>query len=99
MRPLTLLLFLSACGSKSSIPAECAAYQTAVEKVLTCEAIPQNVRDQLKQNLAAQDKLWPEVQGDGRDAIAKTCERGRITIERTLAKRCPTSRAAQITKL
>ncbi len=58
---------------RRELPVECAEYRVLVEKIATCDKIPQEQRDHMKKAYAATSATWPNVPPDGKSALATAC--------------------------
>ncbi|HVK88769.1 MAG TPA: hypothetical protein VM513_31835 [Kofleriaceae bacterium] len=66
------------------LPAECLAYKAAIEKLASCDALPVQTRDALKQAYDAAAVKWATVPATGRNALANTCKAGADALAKTL---------------
>jgi len=67
------------------LPAECAAYKAGIEKLATCDKLPQDARTSLKQAYEASSSAWASVPADGKAALAATCKSAADALKQTAA--------------
>lgn len=72
----------------ADLPAECAEYKAAIEKIATCDKLPQQQRDALKQAYDTSSSAWATVPADGKAALAASCKSATDAIK-TSASACP----------
>ena len=72
----------------ADLPAECAEYKAAIEKIGTCDKVPQQQRDALKQAYDTSSSAWANVPADGKAALATSCKSATDAIK-TSAAACP----------
>ncbi len=72
----------------ADLPGECAEYKAAIEKIATCDKVPQQQRDALKQAYETSSSAWASVPADGRAALATSCKSATDAIK-TSATACP----------
>ena len=56
------------------LPAECGEYKAAIEKLATCDKLPQQTRDALKQSYEQTSTAWASVPAEGKAALATACK-------------------------
>ena len=67
------------------LPAECAAYKAGIEKLATCDKLPQDARTSLKQAYEASSSAWASVPADGKAALAAACKSAADALKQTAA--------------
>lgn len=72
----------------TNLPAECAEYKAAIEKIGACDKVPQQQRDALKQAYDTSSAAWATVPADGKAALAASCKSATDAIK-TSATACP----------
>lgn len=63
-----------AAAAAGDLPAECAEYKAAIEKLATCDKLPQATRDALKQSYEQTSAAWASVPAEGRAALGTACK-------------------------
>jgi hypothetical protein len=58
------------------LPAECAEYTAAMDKLSSCTAIPEATRTALKQTYEDSAKSWAAMSTESKDVLAKACKGG-----------------------
>jgi hypothetical protein len=72
----------------ADLPAECGEYKAAIEKIASCDKVPQQQRDALKQAYDTSSSAWATVPADGKAALAASCKSATDAIK-TSASACP----------
>ncbi len=58
----------------ADLPTECTEYKAAIDKIATCDKVPQQTRDALKQAYDTSSNAWATVPADGKAALAASCK-------------------------
>jgi curli biogenesis system outer membrane secretion channel CsgG len=61
-------------AAAGDLPAECGEYKAAIEKLATCDKLPQQTRDALKQSYEQTSTAWASVPAEGKAALATACK-------------------------
>ena len=69
----------------ADLPAECAEYKAGIEKLATCDKLPQQSRDGLKQAYEASSAAWASVPAEGKAALATACKSAADALKQTAA--------------
>ena len=69
----------------ADLPAECAEYKAGIEKLATCDKLPQQSRDSLKQAYDATSATWASVPAEGKAALATACKSAADALKQTAA--------------
>lgn len=72
----------------ADLPAECAEYKAAIEKIRTCDKVPQQQRDALKQAYDTSSSAWANVPAEGKAGLATSCKSATDAIKASAAA-CP----------
>jgi hypothetical protein len=71
-----------------NLPAECADYKAMVEKLATCEKMPKESRDALKQSFDAAAPTWANVTPETKATVAESCKKGAEALKAAAASTC-----------
>lgn len=69
----------------ADLPAECGEYKAGIEKLATCDKLPQQSRDSLKQAYEASSAAWASVPAEGKAALATACKSAADALKQTAA--------------
>lgn len=75
----------------AGLPAECAEYKTLVDKLATCEKLPQASRDMLKKSFDDTSKAWANMDKlpeDARAALVGGCKQGADALKQAAGAAC-----------
>ncbi len=61
-------------AASGDLPAECAEYKAAIEKLASCDKLPQQTRDALKQAYEQASAAWANVPAEGKAALGTACK-------------------------
>lgn len=67
------------------LPAECNDYKAAIEKLATCDKLPQATRDALKQSYEQTSAAWANVPAEGKAALATACKSAADAVKQSAA--------------
>jgi hypothetical protein len=73
------------------LPAECNEYKSMIEKLASCEKMPQQSRDALKQGYDAMSQSWANVGAmpeEAKKAMADGCKQGADALKQAAAAMC-----------
>ena len=70
------------------LPAECAAYKASIEKLASCDKLPQPTRDSLKGQFDLASGAWATVPADGKAAQAAACKTADDAVKQAAATTC-----------
>ncbi|MDQ3338453.1 MAG: hypothetical protein M4D80_25075 [Myxococcota bacterium] len=77
--------------SPAGLPAECTEYKTLVDKLSSCEKLPQASRDMLKKTFDDTSKAWVNIDklpADARAALAGGCKQGADALKQSAGASC-----------
>lgn len=63
-------------ATASALPKECQDYQAAIERLASCDKLPQESRDALKQSYETASKSWAALPADQMGQLAAACKAG-----------------------
>jgi hypothetical protein len=72
----------------ADLPAECGEYKTAIDKVATCDKLPQATRDALKQSYDQTSASWVNIPAEGKAALGTACKSAADAIKSAAAAAC-----------
>ena len=75
----------------AGLPAECAEYKTLVDKLATCEKLPQASRDMLKKTFDDTSKAWANMDklpADAKAALVGGCKQGADALKQSAGAAC-----------
>ncbi len=75
-------------AAAGDLPAECGEYKAAIEKLATCDKLPQQTRDALKQSYEQTSTAWASVPAEGKAALATACKSAADAVKQS-ATACP----------
>lgn len=78
-------------GGGGDLPSECNEYKEMVEKLATCDKMPQQSRDALKQSYDAMSQGWANVGAmpeEAKKAMADGCKQGTDALKQAAAAMC-----------
>jgi hypothetical protein len=61
-------------AAAGDLPAECNEYKATIDKLATCDKLPQQSRDALKQAYEKDSAGWASVPADGKANLATACK-------------------------
>ena len=67
------------------LPAECADYKAAIEKLASCDKLPQATRDALKQSYEQTSAAWASVPAEGKAALGTACKAAADAVKQSAA--------------
>ena len=67
----------------ADLPAECAEYKAGIEKLATCDKLPQESRDSMKKAYEASSAAWASVPAEGKAALATACKSAADALKQT----------------
>jgi len=74
----------------TNLPTECNDYKASIEKLASCDKLPQASRDALKQSFDTMSKSWANVPADdaGKKAMSDACKGANDGIKQAAAQVC-----------
>lgn len=78
-------------AASADLPAECAEYKGMMEKLASCEKMPQQSRDALKQGFDAMSASWANTAAmppEAKKAMADGCKQGAEALKTAAAAQC-----------
>ncbi|MBA3394108.1 MAG: hypothetical protein H0T89_15785 [Deltaproteobacteria bacterium] len=78
-------------AASADLPAECAEYKGMMEKLASCEKMPQQSRDALKQGFDAMSASWANAAAmppEAKQAMADGCKQGAEALKTAAAAQC-----------
>ncbi len=66
----------AAAAGGGDLPKECQDYKAAIEKLSTCDKMPQQARDAMKQGFETASKAWAGLPADAKASLATGCKAG-----------------------
>jgi len=75
-------------AAAGELPAECAAYKASIEKLASCDKLPQGTRDSLKGQFDLASGAWATVPADGKAAQAAACKTADDAVKQAAAATC-----------
>ena len=75
-------------GDVAGLPPECAEYKAAVEKLASCEKMPQAGRDAMKQSFDAMATSWKDLDKlppEAKASLVASCKQGVSVLKKTAA--------------
>ncbi|MDB4956021.1 MAG: hypothetical protein JWO36_3590 [Myxococcales bacterium] len=66
----------TAAAPTADLPAECNEYKAVVEKLATCDKMPKEARDALKQGFDQASATWAKLSGDAKAQLSTACRSG-----------------------
>ncbi len=74
-----------AAAGGGDLPAECADYKAAIEKLASCDKLPQATRDALKQSYDQTSAAWASVPAEGKAALGTACKAAADAVKQSAA--------------
>jgi hypothetical protein len=71
-----------------ALPTECTEYRATIERIRTCEALPQSTRDALTQAYQQASSGWATASPEARESLAASCRSANEAIKQS-AEACP----------
>jgi hypothetical protein len=75
-------------GGGGDLPKECEEYKAAIEKLASCDKLPQASRDALKQSYDAASAAWANVPAEGKAQLATGCKAGADAVTQSAKAVC-----------
>ena len=78
-------------AAAGDLPAECAEYKTLVEKLASCDKLPPQSRDALKQSFEASSKSWDQLGSlppEAKEQMKTSCKTAVDAVKQTAAAAC-----------
>lgn len=72
-------------AAAGDLPAECADYKAAIEKLASCDKLPQATRDALKQSYEQTSAAWANVPAEGKASLATSCKSAADAVKQSAA--------------
>jgi hypothetical protein len=70
------------------LPAECNEYKAAIDKLSTCDKMPQQARDALKQAYDQSSAGWASLPADAKANLATACKAGTDAVTASAKQSC-----------
>jgi hypothetical protein len=83
-------------GDIAGLPPECAEYRSFIEKLATCEKMPQASRDALKQSYDAMASGWKDLDKlppEAKASLVSSCKQGVEVLKKTAGPACGLDKA------
>ncbi len=80
-----------AAGGGGDLPAECNDYKAMIEKLASCDKMPQQSRDALKQGYDAMSQGWANIgsmPAEAKKAMADGCKQGTDALKQAAGAMC-----------
>ncbi len=61
---------------RAGVPDDCTIYQAAMDRIVTCDVLPQASRDAMKDAFSEATKMWTNLSADDAKLIAPICKQG-----------------------
>jgi hypothetical protein len=74
-----------AAAGASGLPAECDDYKAAIDKLSTCDAMPKEARDAMKQAFDQASTGWAALPADAKASLATACKAGADAVKQSAA--------------
>jgi hypothetical protein len=74
--------------TKPELPAECAEYKAMIDKLATCDKMPKESRDSLKQAFDAAAPTWANVTPETKATVAESCKKAADSLKSAAATTC-----------
>lgn len=71
-----------------ALPTECTEYRATIERIRTCEALPQATRDALAQAYQQASSGWATATPEAKESLAASCRSANDAIKQSAAA-CP----------
>ena len=65
-----------AAGGGGDLPQECQDYKAAIDKLASCDKMPQQARDAMKQGFETASTAWEGLPADAKKSLATGCKAG-----------------------
>jgi hypothetical protein len=78
----------AAPAAEGNLPVECNDYKAAIEKLASCDKLPQPVRDGLKQAYDQVSAGWPKVPAESKASLAGPCKGGLDAVTAAAKQTC-----------
>jgi len=75
-------------AATGELPAECAEYKASIEKLASCDKLPQATRDALKQAFDQAAGAWASVPAEGKAAQGTACKTAVEAVKQAAATTC-----------
>ena len=77
-----------AAGGGGDLPAECNDYKAAIEKLASCDKMPQQARDALKQAYDQASASWASLPAEAKANLATACKAGADAVTQSAKSVC-----------
>ncbi len=78
----------AAAGGGGDLPKECADYKAAIEKLASCDKMPQQARDALKQAYDQASSGWANLPAEAKAGLATACKAGADAVMQSAKATC-----------
>jgi len=78
----------TAPAAAGNLPAECNEYKAAIDKLATCDKMPQQARDALKQAYDQASTGWANLPADAKANLATACKAGTDAVTTSAKQVC-----------
>jgi len=78
----------AAPAAAGDLPAECNEYKAAIDKLSTCDKMPQQARDALKQAYDQASAGWANLPADAKANLATACKAGADAVTTSAKQVC-----------
>jgi hypothetical protein len=75
-------------GQAAALPTECTEYKAAIDKLATCDKLPQAQRDQLKKSYDDAAAGWANVPAEAKANLGATCKSGLDAVTTAAKQTC-----------
>jgi hypothetical protein len=75
----------AAAGGGGDLPAECNDYKAAIEKLASCDKLPQAARDALKSSYDQASASWAGLPAEAKASLATACKAGADAVKQSAA--------------
>lgn len=72
----------------ADLPTECAEYKASIDKLATCDKLPQATRDALKQSYEQSSTAWASTPAEGRASLGTSCKSATDAVKQAAATAC-----------
>lgn len=78
----------AAPAAATDLPKECQDYKADIEKLSTCNKLPQSTRDSLKQAYDTASSSWTNMAPEAKANLASACKAGAQAVEESAKSAC-----------
>jgi hypothetical protein len=78
----------AAGGGGGDLPKECQDYKAAIDKLSSCDKMPQQARDAMKQGFDTASKAWAGLPADAKASLATGCKAGTDAVNQSAKAVC-----------